>query len=133
MLNIAKSLKLPTIICKWNNKMEKYWIKKTVSVNIGNEEYIIALMDKIGFKEEERKTTGGYMGAERIQITFGGYNTDYHENDYVKVKSDTQGYFFFYSLRYSDGYFTNSEEIFKNIHDKAKRNDFEICSFGAVS
>ena len=113
--------------------MEKYWIKKTVSVNIGNEEYIIALMDKIGFKEEERKTTGGYMGAERIQITFCGYNTDYHENDYVKVKSDTQGYFFFYSLRYSDGYFTNCEEAFKDIHDKAKRNDFEICSFCSVS
>ena len=113
--------------------MEKSWIKKTVSVAIGKEDYIIALMNKIGFKEEERKTTGGYMSEERIQITFGGYNTDYHENDYVKVKSDTQGYFFFYSLRQSDGYFTNSEEIFKDIHDKAKRSDFEICSFGAVS
>ena len=86
--------------------MEKSWIKKTVSVAIGKEDYIIALMDKIGFKEEERKTTGGYMSEERIQITFGGYNTEYHENDYVKVKSDTQGYFFFYSLRQSDGYFT---------------------------
>ena len=106
--------------------MEKSWIKKTVSVAIGKEDYIIALMDK-------RKTTGGYMSEERIQITFGGYNTEYHENDYVKVKSDTQGYFFFYSLRQSDGYFTNSEEIFKDIHDKAKRTDFEICSFGAVS
>ena len=116
MLNIAKSLKLPTC-SKWNNKMEKYWIKKTVSVNIGNEEYIIALMDKIGFKEEERKTTGGYMGAERIQITFGGYNTDYHENDYVKVKSDTQGYFFFYSLRYSDGY---GKPLFKTVSNSDK-------------
>ena len=56
--------------------MEKFWIKKTVSVTLGKEDYIIALMDKIGFNEEERKTTGGYMGAERIQITFSGYNTD---------------------------------------------------------
>lgn len=113
--------------------MEKSWLKKTVSVAIGKEDYIISLMNKIGFMEEERKTTGGYMSEERIQITFGGYNTDYHENDYVKVKSDKQGYFFFYSLRKPDGVFTNSEEKFKNIHDKAKLNDFEICSFGAIS
>jgi hypothetical protein len=111
----------------------KSWIKKTVSVDIGKEDYIIALMNKIGFKEEERETPGGYMSEEKIQITFGGYDLDYHENDYVKVKSDTEGYFFFYSLRKPNGYFTNSEETFKDIHDKAKRTDFEICSFGAIS
>ncbi len=107
----------------------KNWIKKTVSVTIGKELYIIALMDKIGFKEEDRNTTGGYMSEEKLQITFGGYDTDYHENDYVKVKSETQNYFFFYSLKYTDGYYTNSEENFKAIHDKVKRTDFEICSF----
>lgn len=104
-------------------------MKKTVSVPLGKEDYIIALMNEIGFKEEERKCTGGYMSEERMQITFGGYDADYHENDYVKVKSDTQGYFFFYSLRCPDGFLTNSVEIFKNNHDKMKRTDFEICSF----
>jgi len=107
----------------------KNWIKKTVSVALGKEDYIIALMDKIGFKEEERKTTGGQMSEERIQITFNGYDSDYHENDYVKVKSDAAGNFFFYSLRVPDGYFTNRDEIFKDFHDKARLADFEILSF----
>lgn len=108
----------------------KNWIKKTVSVSLGKEAYIIALMNKIGFTEEERKTTGGYMSEERIQITFGGYDNDYHENDYIKVEPDSKGYSFFYSLRVPDGYYTDNEETFKDFHDKVKLSSFEIFSFG---
>lgn len=103
-------------------------IKKTVSVGIGREHYIIALMSKMGFYEIERNTTGGYMSEEKIQLTFEGYDQDYHENDYVKVKSPTEGYFYFYSLRHTDGYYTNSVEIFKEIHDKVFLK-YDVLSF----
>jgi hypothetical protein len=109
--------------------MERTWVRKTISVALGKEDYIIALMNKVKFIEEDRTFTGGHMSEEKIQITFGGYNTDYHENDYVKVKTQTDGYSFFYSLRRPDGYFTNSEEAFRGAHDKAKEYNFEICSF----
>jgi hypothetical protein len=42
-------------------------------------------MNKLGFEEIDRKTTGGYMSSEKIQITFEGKEEDYHENDYVKT------------------------------------------------
>lgn len=112
--------------------VEKHLIKKTVSLRLGVEDCIIALMSKIGFEEVERKTTGGYMSEERIQITFCGYNTDYHENDYIKVKSDSEGYFYFYSLRQPEGYYTNKLELFKELHDK-KATCFEICSFESAT
>jgi hypothetical protein len=107
-------------------------IKKTVSVRLGLEDYTIALMNKNGWKEIERSATGGQMSEERLQITFEGYDTDYQENDYIKVVANQkEGYFHFYSLRRVDGYYTNSLEIFEKYHNEAKTN-FEICSFGVV-
>jgi len=110
----------------------KTMIKKTVSVRLGLEDYTIALMNKNGWKEIERSVTGGQMSEERLQITFEGYDTDYQENDYIKVVANqNEGYFHFYSLRRVDGYYTNSLEIFEKYHNEAKTN-FEIRSFGVV-
>lgn len=104
--------------------MESILVKKTIIVDIGKESYIISLMNKIGFHEEERKVT-----EEKIIITFSGNSEDYHENDYIKVKTDLCGYFVFYSIRIPNGCFTNSYDIFKDAHDKENKTDFEILSF----
>lgn len=115
---------------KLNNFKMKKWIKKTVSVPLGKEDYTIALMDKIGFKEEDRKATGGQMSEERLQITFGGYDIDYNENGYIKVESgNNPDYGYFYSLRVPYGYYTSKLENFKDFHDKANIHNFEVSSF----
>lgn len=104
-------------------------MRKTMSVGIGKEAYIIALMDAIGFKEVERRVTGGYMSEEKIQFTFEGEAEKYRETDYVKVPTRSEGYFIYYSLRCPDGYSMNSDEAFRDMNDRANTNDFELCSF----
>lgn len=102
-------------------------MKKTISVDLTKEDYIIALMDKLGFVEESRHISGG--DQEKIILTFKGRGTDYHENDYIKDQSSPEGYSVFYSLRVPHGYYTNSEEKFKEVHDKSNKTCFEIHSF----
>jgi hypothetical protein len=104
-------------------------MKKTISVDLGKEDYTIALMNKLGFIEESRHVIGSNFSEEKIQLTFEGRSTDYHENDFIKVKNHPEGYFVFYSLRVPNGYFTNSEEKFKQAHDKENKTSFEIHSF----
>ena len=103
-------------------------MKKTISVSLGKEVYLIAIMDAIGFAEVERKSTGGYMSEEKLQMTFSGDEKDYNEGYYIKVPMPN-GAHYYYSLRYPDGFFTSSYEKFKNAHDKANTNNFELCSF----
>ena len=103
-------------------------IKKTISSELGFENYIILLMNKIGFKEVDRYVTGGQMSSEKVVITFEGFDSDYKENDYIKMPVGVNGYFNFYSLREPNGYHTNTVEKFKEVHYKSASN-IEICSF----
>lgn len=103
-------------------------IKKTTSCDLGREVYIIALMNKLGFKEVERHITGGLHSSERIIITFEGLDSDYHENDYVKRHSGNGDFYYYYSLKVPDGYYTDTFSIFKSVHDKCI-SDIEVLSF----
>lgn len=102
-------------------------INKTISTNLGSEDYIIALMQKISFKEICRFITGGQMGSEKIIITFEGYDIDYKENDFVR-KLARDDYYYYYSLRVPEGYYTNDFKYFKNIHDKSAQS-IDVFSF----
>lgn len=104
-------------------------IKKTISTFLGKENYIIALMEKLGFREEERKAILTPDGDEKLILTFDGYEGDYHENDYVKVKGPTNGYFYYYSLAVPYGMYTNNDDSFKEMHDKLKTTNFVIGTF----
>lgn len=110
---------------------DKTKTKKTFSVSLGKEIYLIALMERMGWQEESRIPTGGYMSEERLMITFQGLAEDYTVNDYIKVPSLPQGdkeYFHFYSVLVPNGYYTNSVENFKKEHDRMSVG-FELCQF----
>lgn len=98
--------------------------KKTVSVVLGREDYIIALMNKMDFVEVERRITGGQMSEEKIQLTFEGRESKYNENGYIQVKAEREGFSYYYYLRVTDGYYTENLENFKRLHDK--RNEVFI-------
>ena len=109
--------------------MEKNWISKTISVSLGSENYVIALMNKIGFKEEIRVATGGQMSDDHLMMTFGGYDLDYHENDYVKVDGKNDRGDYYYSLRCPNGYYATDFNDFKEFHKNSDRQNFEILTF----
>lgn len=94
---------------------------KTLFIHINNVNYIIALMNKLNWHEVKRKYKN-----RRVQITFCGRESDYHENDYVKITGI--GGYYFYSLRIIDGYFAKTIEEFKEQHDKTNL-EIEIFSF----
>jgi len=93
-------------------------MKKTISVDLGKEDYIIALMKDINFVEIDRSICGGTMSSEKIQLTFEGDESDYNENGYVQIINNTPyvGYSYYYSLGFPEGYYTNDIERFKSVH-----------------
>lgn len=111
-------------------------MKKTIVVfpNSNQHKAVEALMNDLGFKEVERYVTGGLHSSIEIVLTFEGDEQDYHENNYVKFLGQANedqikaNYCYWFSLGYTDGYFTNDIEMFKSVIAKSKVKP-EIHSF----
>jgi len=108
--------------------MEKL-IKKTIPVQLGNEIYIHALMDNIGFVEVDRFV---FIKEEKIHlaITYQGEKDNYHENDYIKATYNDDCPLFF-SINQPKGIEYNwGEEYFKNMEFILKESTkFKISQF----
>lgn len=107
-------------------------MKKTVSVNLGTEDFIIALMNDINFLEVDRVACGGTMSSERLQLTFEGYEYDYNENGYIEVPHINDGetipYSWFYSIQFPEGSYEKSLDNFKDRIEK-KKVEIEVKHF----
>lgn len=103
-------------------------MKKTISVNLGNEDFVIALMKYIGFSEVDRVSCGGTMSTEKLQLTFEGKEEDYQDDCYVEVKTPNNRKSTFYSINRPDGITMETIQEFKQYHYQGKM-EIEIKTF----
>lgn len=86
-------------------------MKKTFTVEIGNEQFIIALMNDMQWKEIDRVSSGGMMSPPVLLLTFEGHQADLNENKYIE--SDNGYCSIFYSIEYPNGHQIKDVEEFK--------------------
>ncbi len=105
-------------------------MKITLTVDFKSQEIIRTLMEAIRFMEVDRVATGGMMSGESLLITYEGKEGDYNDNYYIETEVNPNGYITYYSLKQSNGYYTNDiERFFKAQKEALSGNKFNIKRF----